>query len=688
MPRLANRVLVIGWDAADWDVIRPLMAAGRMPALAGLVDRGVHGNIATLDPPFSPMLWTSIATGKTAEKHGVVGFTQPKADGDGVQPVLGTSRTAKAFWNIAHQSGLRSNVIGWWPSHPAEPVDGVMVSNFFHRMRGPVWAPDPPTQGAVHPPELAPFLEALRVHPDEITPEMVIPFVPSFAEAPPQNDGEQRAADAIARMLAETATVHAVATWAIEETEWDLTALYLDGIDHFSHSFMAYHPPQQSFVPDDLFARYREVIEGIYRFHDMMLGRLLALVDDDTAVVLVSDHGFESGPRRIPEIPDEPAGPAAEHRDFGVFVAAGPGICSGEQVYGASLLDVTPTLLTILGLPVGDDMDGRVLTPVFKHEDIVERIPSWEDIAGDAARLDADASDPWADQAAMDQLIALGYVDAPDDDGTVTAAVSRQESAYYLARVYLSKGMPGEAVGLVEPVWEEVRAERYGFTLLQSYEQLGRVDDAFSLCDELEELVREEGRAPDRPAPGLDLVRGRLYLANGEGDAAVAMLERAASVAGTAGPFLRTLGEAYLAVGRLDEAEAVLHRAAEADPEQPATLRLLAHVFLLTDRAEDARDLMLNALALRFFDPAGHYLLGQALMATGQHEAAAQALELAFAQRPTLASARFLLAQIYRDHLDRPIDAARLLAGAPSEAEARSVPQRPEDREVVKAERG
>ncbi|WP_412062719.1 alkaline phosphatase family protein [Rubrivirga sp. IMCC45206] len=681
MPRLARRVLVIGWDAADWDVLRPLLDAGQLPALASLIDRGVSGNIATLDPPFSPMLWTSVATGKTAEKHGVLGFTQPKADGDGVQPVLGTSRTAKAFWNIAHQSGLRSNVIGWWPSHPAEPVDGVMVSNFFHRVSGPVWAPQPPTPGAVHPPELAPFLEALRVHPDEITPELVIPFVPSFAQSPPQTDGEQQAADAIARMLAETATVHAVATWAVEETEWDVTALYLDGIDHFCHSFMAYHPPQLSFVPDDQFARYHEVVAGIYRFHDMMLGRLLALVDDDTAVVLVSDHGFESGARRIPETPDEPAGPAAEHRDFGVFIAAGPGLRSGEPVYGASLLDITPTLLTILGLPVGDDMDGRVLTPIFEDEGPVDRIPSWEAVPGDAARLDAGDSDPWADQAAMDQLVALGYVDAPDEDGTVTAAVSRQESAYYLSRVYLSKGRPEEAVGLVEPIWAEVRAERYGFTLLQAYEQLGRVDEALALCDALEASVRDGGLAPDRPVPGLDLVRGRLRLARGEGDAAIALLERAASVGGTTGSFLRTLGEAYLAVGRLDDAEAVLHRALAADPEQPPTLRLLAHVFLLTGRAEAARDLMLDALALRFFDPAGHYTLAQALLATGQPAPAAQALELALAQRPSLASARFLLAEVYRDHLDRPVDAARLLAGAPSSADARSVAQRPEDRE-------
>src|SRR5690606_22342552 len=74
--RLARKVLLIGWDAADWKVINPLMDAGLMPALQRLVERGVMGNIATLDPPFSPMLWTSIATGHTADRHGILNFIQ------------------------------------------------------------------------------------------------------------------------------------------------------------------------------------------------------------------------------------------------------------------------------------------------------------------------------------------------------------------------------------------------------------------------------------------------------------------------------------------------------------------------------------------------------------------------------------------------------------------------------------
>ena len=82
-----------------------------------------------------------------------------------------------------------------------------------------------------------------------------------------------------------------------------------------------------------------------YQYHDMMLGRLLELAGDDTTVILMSDHGFHPDHLRTQVIPSEPAGPAIEHRDYGIFLAKGPGIKKDEVVHGAGLMDVTPTIL-------------------------------------------------------------------------------------------------------------------------------------------------------------------------------------------------------------------------------------------------------------------------------------------------------------------------------------------------------
>ena len=113
-----NRLLLIGWDAADWKVIQPLLDSGQMPNLARLIAGGVHGNLATIYPALSPMFWTSIATGKRPYKHGIHGFSEPLPDGSGVRPITLLSRKTKAVWNILNQTGHRSLVVGWWPSHP------------------------------------------------------------------------------------------------------------------------------------------------------------------------------------------------------------------------------------------------------------------------------------------------------------------------------------------------------------------------------------------------------------------------------------------------------------------------------------------------------------------------------------------------------------------------------------------
>ena len=81
---LGTRAVVIGIDGADWKIIDALVAEGRMPHLEGLRSRGVRGQIETLhDIPLSPVIWTSVATGKTAAKHGI-GVSRMGADIDAI----------------------------------------------------------------------------------------------------------------------------------------------------------------------------------------------------------------------------------------------------------------------------------------------------------------------------------------------------------------------------------------------------------------------------------------------------------------------------------------------------------------------------------------------------------------------------------------------------------------------------
>src|SRR5271156_1975708 len=354
-----RKVLFIGWDAADWKVIRPLLAAGKMSNVQKLVETGATGQISTLHPPLSPMLWTSIATGKRPFKHGIHGFAEPTPDGRGVQPVTNLSRKSKALWNILNQNDLASIVIGWWPSHPAEPINGAMVSDLSPRSGKPLAEGWPLRANAVHPRELAGTLADLRVHPDVLTPEMVEPFIPLAREI--DQDQDKRLA-LFLRTLAECMSVQAAAIWLVENQRWDFFAVYYDSIDHFCHAFMKYHPPQQSWIGERDFELYHNVVSMAYQLQDQMLGALLEKAGEDATVILTSDHGFHPDHLRPASIPDIPAGPAIEHRDLGILAISGPGIKKSELLHGPSLLDVAPTILTLFRLPVGEDMDGKVLT--------------------------------------------------------------------------------------------------------------------------------------------------------------------------------------------------------------------------------------------------------------------------------------------------------------------------------------
>ncbi|MFZ9692485.1 MAG: alkaline phosphatase family protein, partial [Phycisphaerales bacterium] len=460
-----RKVLVIGWDAADWRAIRPLLEQGKMPNLQRMMDEGVHGNNATITPVLSPMLWTSIATGKRPFKHGIHGFSEPTPDGKGIRPITNVSRKVKAVWNILNQCGKKPIVVGWWPSHPAEPVDGVMVSDWYQKsqaIRDPEVAkqiaqgvrptpgelgwtleqwPMPP--GTVHPPRLERNLQEFRVHQIEVAEDDIGPFVPSGHKVDQEKDQRLQS---LAKIIGEISSIHAAATALMQLEPWDFMAVYLDGIDHFCHGFMKYHPPRQQGVSEEDFEIYSGVVEAGYRMHDLMLGAMLELAGKDTTVILLSDHGFHPDHLRPEHIPVEPAGPAIEHRTYGIFVAKGPGIRKGGEIAGASVLDLCPTVLSLYGLPVGRDMDGKPLVTIFENPPEVASIESWESVPGQSGMHRPEAIlDSVQSAEAMKQLVELGYIEEPNEDTGVAVKETVRELRYNLAQSYMDAGRLAEA---------------------------------------------------------------------------------------------------------------------------------------------------------------------------------------------------------------------------------------------------
>ena len=294
---------------------------------------------------------------------------------------------------------LKAHLVGWWPSHPAEPINGNVVSNLFYNSTNFSEKGWPIPEGSVYPKDREEIFKSLRVHVTEITESHLLPFVPLAAKIDQDKD---KGLFQIATNIAQVSTLHAITTHIIENEDWDFIGFYSSAIDHMCHGFMSFHPPKLKNVPDDLFEIYNGVVKGMYIFHDMMLSRILELIDDDTTIMVVSDHGFHSDYLRVEEKFDEPAAPAREHRDYGIFVVKGPNIMRDELVFGASLLDITPTLLSIYGLPVGRDMDGKPLVQIFEGKPEVEYIDSWENIDGNSGMHKEDIiRDPVAEMPTM-----------------------------------------------------------------------------------------------------------------------------------------------------------------------------------------------------------------------------------------------------------------------------------------------
>gem|GEM_PF-7093967 len=407
-----GKVLLIGWDGADWEMINPLLDGGELPHLSKMVQSGVIGNLATLSPCLSPILWTSIATGRTADQHGILGFIEPTEDGLGVRPASSVSRRCKALWNIASQRDLKSVVVGWYATQPAEPINGVCVSDVAVQLDwGSVGQRLPMAEEGVWPPRVSEMADWLRIHPFEIEASDLLGLIPSVAEIDLKLDPKPLR---LAEVLARDYTVHAVATALLETEPWDFAAVYYPGLDTAGHFFMPYHPPQMAHIEDRDYTLYKDVMCGLYRAYDQMLGRMMEIAGPDVHIVVVSDHGFHSGNRR-PLISSHGATPHAEaaqwHRGWGIVAMQGPMIVADDRVHGATLLDIAPTILALLGLPGDKTMPGKILTQAFRVPDFLEPLSDWESEPGACGMHAEDKrSDTLAAASAILQLQNLGYL--------------------------------------------------------------------------------------------------------------------------------------------------------------------------------------------------------------------------------------------------------------------------------------
>jgi predicted AlkP superfamily phosphohydrolase/phosphomutase len=413
-PAPRGRVLLIGIDGASPRLTRPLIEKGLLPNLEDIARRGVAGQLRAHHPLLSPRIWTSIATGKAPEQHGIHSWVF-KGESGRPRMYRSSDRKTHALWNIASAAGLQVGVVNWLNTYPPEIVNGAMISDFAipgerqaKEGLGELFAESLAGQQLAGKSE-----DTVTTHPADW--ERALEAMASEAEPPTRfTDAEATQKDlrpGAIKVLTNSYTSDRLVTTAALEVEAatkpDLLMVYLSGVDRSSHFLWGGFEPASVYAKSVRFSPAEkraaaQAIRRIYGFSDSLVGELAARYGEDDLVIVVSDHGFEArvkGDRGLTGTHD------SKRAEMGVVFARGPGIEAGATVGELSVNDITPTILRWLGLPVGEDMDGRPAAFLAAGE--IRRVPTHDGAKIERAKGRADE----VESTYIDELRALGYVD-------------------------------------------------------------------------------------------------------------------------------------------------------------------------------------------------------------------------------------------------------------------------------------
>jgi hypothetical protein len=487
------RVIVLGIDGGTWTMIEPMMAAGQLPNLKKLYDSGLHGVLESRPPILSPVVWTTIFTGFGYTKHGVKDWKTSQS----------VNRRVSAIWEILREKKMSVNVFNVPATWPPDPIPGVMLSGFplsgatFAGNTGELVTNEQLESGKV-PAAYRDNVPAVRAAIDKLPAKAWSPWFPGRISSRPTFRGMMRAyrlsdsevyltplyrvddgllisepkelraqvserlgepyipegpgwsrwdqphtPEVLYAHLDQVFTNQSKAALEYAAGDWDLFLFVMTLVDRVSHPYWAYgHAEDYPDLDREKAKKYESAVADAYRRSDEELGKFLATVHGNPYFVIVSDHGFQSATDGKKAI--------GTHNPDGIYLVSGPGIAAkaGNPKF---IEDVTPTLLYLLGQPVGQDMDGRVfaeLTEMFGRKPTT--IESYEKAARDSTDEPVD-SDTW------ESLRGLGYVDgaAPREEKAGSAGDKPEAPGAKAASPGDKAGSPGAKPASPDPALDD-----------------------------------------------------------------------------------------------------------------------------------------------------------------------------------------------------------------------------------------
>ncbi len=263
-----KKVWVLGLDGATLDLIRPWVAEGHLPVLGHLMHTGVTGELRSTYPPLTGPAWSSFITGKSPGRHGILEFF--RREQGTYRQVLNSRQDVdgKSLWRLLSDGGKRVGVVGLPLTYPPEPVNGFLITGLLT----PLGCRD-----FTYPPELLDELEAqlgcYRVRHDE-----------KYRKSDPQPFLREQY-----EILENNAQA---ALYLMTNKPWDFFMVHFLGTDRIQHEFWHLLDPNHPQHDPAERERSGNVILDFFKQVDAIVGRLLAALDDETVVMIMSDHGF------------------------------------------------------------------------------------------------------------------------------------------------------------------------------------------------------------------------------------------------------------------------------------------------------------------------------------------------------------------------------------------------------------
>lgn len=265
-----RKVVVVGIDAADFELIQHFVSKGILKNFKKIITTGAFGPLKSTIPPFTAPAWTSFFTGVYPEKHGIYDFVKRKVDSYDLQIVSSRDRKIKPIWSILSENGKKIGVVNVPMTYPPEKINGIMISGF-------------------------PFSSKEKTNicfPGKLMRELEKNF--GEYEFREENIGletkNKKEKKGIHTYLSAMEKMFDISLYMMKKDNFDLFITEIQETDSVQHNFWNFWDDKMSFFVKN--KNLSNCIEEVYQRVDEFIGAILERINGNCTLIIVSDHGF------------------------------------------------------------------------------------------------------------------------------------------------------------------------------------------------------------------------------------------------------------------------------------------------------------------------------------------------------------------------------------------------------------